>query len=93
MTLDFDLLRPIVDQPDFDEAIRNDSDGSFQEAVGSYLSEWKAIIAGELSKGMAPSEYEALSLFAESLETTSKVAEFLVMAETIGRKSPDLSSM
>jgi hypothetical protein len=42
---------------------------------------------------MAPSEYEALSLFAESLETTSKVTEFLAMAETIGRKGPDLSSM
>ena len=89
MTVNLDSLRSIVDQPDFDEAVRNDSDGSFKAAVESYLAEWKALVAAELSRGLPPVEYEALTLFSESLETASKVAEFLILAETLFQRGPD----
>ncbi len=88
MTVNLESIRPIVDQPDFDEALRNDSDGSFKVAVESYLSEWKALVAADLSRGLPPVEYEALTLFSESLETASKVTEFLILAETLFQRGP-----
>ncbi len=88
MPADLDTLRPIVDQPDFEQALREDPDGSFKASVESYLAEWKAILAGELGKGQTPEDFEALNLFAEALETSSKVVEFQVLARSLKENAP-----
>lgn len=79
MPVDLETLRPIVDRPDFEEALRHDDDGHFRSTVEAYLSEWSAIVSGELGKGLPPEDYQAMSLLGESIETASKVTEFFAV--------------
>ena len=76
MPVDLETLRPIVDRPDFEEALRTDDDGQFRTTVEAYLAEWQAMVSGELGKGLPPEEYEAMNLLQESIVTSSKVVEF-----------------
>ncbi len=65
-----------IDTPDFDQALRDDRDGSFHRAVETYLADSLASLRAELQRGLSPLEFENARKLEAALEKAAEVIRF-----------------
>ena len=71
-----------IDTPDFDQALKNDVDGSFHRAVLSYIEKELGSLRSELQRGLSPLEFERAKKVETALQKASDVIRFSASSHT-----------
>ncbi len=65
-----------IDTPDFDRALAESRDGSFQRAVQDYLQTALADVRRQLQQGLSPLEFEQARKIETAIEKAADIIRF-----------------
>ncbi len=71
---------PSIDTPEFDQALRDDQDGSFHRAVETYLADSLASLRTELLRGLSPIDFERAQKIEAALLKAGDVIRYSAQA-------------
>lgn len=77
-----------IDNPDLENALQADQDGSLQRSIVAYLDEWKQKIADAQREGLPREEFEQLNRLNVSIATAERVVDFFAKIRARDNPSP-----